>query len=372
MNRKKEMEEPCGLLGRKLGHTYSPVLHSMLGEYEYRRFEVEPEDVAEFFSRRAFHAINVTMPYKKVALEICDTVSEEARAIGSVNTVVKDAEGHLHGYNTDAPGMVYMLHRANIDVHGRKCMILGSGGSSVMAQYMLRRMGAGEITVISRNGKDNYGNISRHADAQIIINATPVGMFPDTGVAGVDVREFPHCEGVADFIYNPAMTRLLLDARRAGIRHTNGLPMLVAQAKYASDLFFGTQRNDSIIEPLIGKLSRQMLNAVLTGNDAGLLKNVGCKVALRSGRELVDLSKSCLSMSVAELNSELNRSGRIVLLDETVMHDTALADIVLQNGTVFRLTGKDDTEPCGTERDTFSLRCGTVSEYTDRIMHEIS
>lgn len=328
MNKK----EPCGLLGRKLGHSYSPIIHRQIADYEYGFFEVEPEDVNDFFARREFMAINVTMPYKKVALEACDFVSDEARAIGSVNTVVKDAEGRLHGYNTDAPGMVYMLRKAGIEAKGRKCMILGSGGSSVMAQYMLKKMGAKEVVVISRGGENNYDNIDRHSDAEIIINATPVGMYPDTGKAAIDINRFPACVGVADFIYNPAATKLLLDARRAGIRHTNGTPMLAAQAKYASDLFLGTERSDDIIGPIVENLARSMRNIIVMCSSVEECVTLGRDVAAQTGREIIDLTEEKISPEL--LNEHCKQSGKLILLP-LFAPDAHAENALFQNGVLF-------------------------------------
>ncbi len=328
MNRK----EPCGLLGRKLGHSYSPLIHKQIGNYDYRFFEVEPEAVADFFARREFMAINVTMPYKKAALEACDYVTDQAQAIGSVNTVVKDENGRLHGYNTDAAGMVYMLKRAGIEVSGRKCMILGSGGSSVMAQHILKQMGAGEVVVISRSGENNYDNIGRHDDAEVIINATPVGMYPESGRAAIRLDRFTGCIGVADFIYNPSATLLLLDARRAGIRCTNGIPMLVAQAKYASDLFMGIERKDEMIEPIVRQLSEMTRNILIMTDQAERCATTGRLTAEAEGRGLIDLTAA--SPTPESLNEHCKQSGKVIVLPH--MHiDRTLENILFQNGVLY-------------------------------------
>ena len=198
-----------------------------------------------------------------------DTISDNARAIGSVNTIVKDETGALHGYNTDKYGFIQLVKRSGIDISGRKCIVLGSGGSSKTVRVALKELGAREVRIISRSGEDNYTNLDvlRNADAQVIVNTTPVGMFPNTGVAPVSLDMFPQCEGVLDLIYNPAKTALLLDAERRGIRCANGLHMLVAQAKLASELFrSGTKLDDSVIDDVRASIERQTHNIVADWN----------------------------------------------------------------------------------------------------------
>ena len=194
----------CGLLGEKLGHSYSPAIHALLGDYEYRLYEKAPGEVEEFLRRGDFDGLNVTIPYKKTVLPLCAELSDGARSIGSVNTLVRRADGTLFGDNTDAFGFRYLLSSAGIDPKGAKALVLGSGGASVMAVYVLKTLGAASVTVISRTGENNYSNLGRHADADLIVNTTPVGMYPDNGAAAVDLTCFPHCRGVADVAARPA------------------------------------------------------------------------------------------------------------------------------------------------------------------------
>ena len=229
----------CGLLGRKLGHSYSPELHALMGEYSYELFEVEPEGLNEFLRARDFDGVNVTIPYKTLVLDGCDHLTEAAQAIGSVNTVVKLPDGSLLGDNTDAAGFEAMIWHSRVPVTGRKCLVLGSGGASLAVRYVLERLGAGEIVTVSRIGRDNYDNLDRHADGEVIVNATPVGMYPETGGAPVDLRRFPRCKGVLDLIYNPARTALLRQAEELGIPCLGGLYMLVEQARCAARIFQG-------------------------------------------------------------------------------------------------------------------------------------
>lgn len=227
-----------GLLGEKLSHSFSPRIHSMLGNDDYGLFSVEKDDLARFMEDSDFKAINVTIPYKKAVIPFLDFVSENAMRIGSVNTVVTGGDGRLHGYNTDYTGFRYMIEHSGIELSGKKVLILGSGGTSLTAHAAAEDMGAERIVTVSRRGDDNYDNLARHRDAEVIINTTPVGMFPKNGDRLVRLSDFPSCEAVADVIYNPFYTELLLDAREKGIKYSNGLRMLVAQAVAASKLFF--------------------------------------------------------------------------------------------------------------------------------------
>lgn len=255
----------CGLLGQKLGHSYSPAIHGMLADYDYQLFEREPEQLEDFLKNGPWDGINVTIPYKKAVLPYCAQLSETARRIGSVNTIVRRPDGSLYGDNTDAYGFESLIRKNGIDVRGRKALVLGSGGASVMAVAVLKLLGAESVTVISRGGEDNYDNLERHAGAQIIANTTPVGMYPNNGQAAVDLTCFPRCEGVLDVVYNPARTALLLQAEKLGIPRAGGLYMLVAQAKRSSELFTGQTIPDSEIDRIEAVLSGQMKNIVLVG-----------------------------------------------------------------------------------------------------------
>ena len=231
----------CGLLGRKLGHSYSPAIHERLADYSYRLFEVEPEDLGAFLQEGAFDGLNVTIPYKKDVIPYCAELSDTARAIGAVNTLVRRADGTLWGDNTDAYGFSMLVQSSGADVAGKKALVFGSGGASATAQYVLRQLGAREVVVISRHGEDNYENLDRHADAQIAVNTTPVGMYPNTGVSPVDLHRLPRLEAALDVVYNPARTEFLLQAEARGLRRANGLLMLAAVAvteasKFQSDI----------------------------------------------------------------------------------------------------------------------------------------
>ena len=276
----------CGLLGRKLGHSYSPQIHGLFADYSYELFEREPEALESFVRQGNWSGLNVTIPYKKTVLPLCDELTPRARRIGAVNTLVRRPDGTLFGDNTDAYGFEKLIETNGIAVAGRKCLVFGSGGASVMACAVLEELGAASVTVISRQGEDNYGNLHRHADAQLIVNTTPLGMFPHNGEAAADLRLFPACEAVLDVVYNPYRTKLLLQAERLGIPCAGGLYMLVAQAKRAAELFTGTPIEDAAIDRVEARMRRDMLNLILVGMPGCGKSTVAKALGAALGREV--------------------------------------------------------------------------------------
>ncbi len=238
-----------GLLGRKLSHSYSPQIHSFFGDYKYELFEKEPCELSSFFYSKNFKGINVTIPYKKDVIKYCDELSSVAKQLSSVNTIV-NTNGRLFGYNTDFFGFSYMIKKAKIDVENKKAIVLGSGGASVTCCAVLKNLDAKEVIVISRNGENNYYNLNKHFDAQIIVNATPVGMYPNVNESIIDLNDFEKCEGVFDLIYNPDKTLFLQQAEQLNIKFSNGLSMLIAQAKQSAELFLDKIIDDNIIEKI--------------------------------------------------------------------------------------------------------------------------
>lgn len=278
----------CGLLGEKLGHSYSPQIHSMLADYEYKLFEKSPEELEAFLKSGEFDGLNVTIPYKKAVMPYCAELSPTAAQIGSVNTIVRRSDGSLYGDNTDAFGFENLIVHNGIEVKGKKALVLGTGGASVTAQAVLKNLGASEVVVISRRGEDNYENIAKHADAEIIANTTPVGMYPNNGKAAVDLTQFPKLSGVLDVVYNPARTALLLQAERLGIPCAGGLYMLVSQAKRSCELFTGKSIPDSEIDRIERVLSHQMQNIVIIGMPGSGKTTVSTMLAEKLGRKILD------------------------------------------------------------------------------------
>ena len=277
-----------GLLGERLGHSFSPQIHKALAGYDYQLLPTPRSAVEELFRQRNFKGLNVTIPYKQTVIPLCDEVDPRAAAIGAVNTVV-NRDGRLTGYNTDIDGLIYLAKRAGVDMAGKKVVVLGSGGTSHTACAAAKELGAKEIVVVSRKGEDNYENLSRHADAEVLINTTPVGMFPNAGVSPVSLDTFPRLTGVLDVVYNPLRTALVIEAEARKIPCSCGLPMLVAQAKRAAELFTGEDIPDNRLEAVIAGLTAQVRNVVLIGMPGCGKSSIGRALAKRLGKEFVDL-----------------------------------------------------------------------------------
>ena len=275
-----------GLLGRKLGHSYSPMIFDLMGGYEYLLHEREPEGIEDLLKNGDFDGLNVTIPYKKEVLQYLDEVDELALRLGSVNTIVR-RDGRLVGHNSDYYGFASMVKRTRIDVTGKKVLVLGSGGASVTVCAVLEDLGA-KVVVVSRTGENHYDNLYLHADAAMIVNTTPVGMYPNNGTAPLDVSRFPELEGVLDLIYNPARTQLLLDCEKYGIPGYNGLWMLVAQAKKSAEWFLDQELPDSIIRTIHWKLRDRMENIALVGMAGCGKSSIGRLLAKETGKEFVD------------------------------------------------------------------------------------
>ena len=286
----------CGLLGRKLGHSYSPQIHALMADYSYDLFEVEPENVGEWVLHGDYDAMNVTLPYKKDVIPYLDEIDNIARRLGSVNTVVRKPDGKIAGHNTDYYGFRSMVLRSGILMEGKKVLVLGTGGASATAQAVLAELGA-NVVVISRSGENNYDNLDRHADAAVIVNTTPVGMYPNTGAAPLDVSRFPKLEGVLDVVYNPSRTQILLDAEKLGLKTENGLWMLVAQAKQASEFFTGDKLDDSIIAPIHRQLKNQMENIVLVGMPGSGKSSIGKALAEKTGKTFADADEKITELA---------------------------------------------------------------------------
>jgi len=276
----------CGLLGRHLAHSYSPQIHSYLGSYPYEIYEQEPEALENFLKNGDFTGINVTIPYKKDVIPYLDELSDTAKKLGAVNTIVRRG-GKLIGHNTDYFGFSSMVVRSGLRVSGKKVLVLGSGGASNTAVAVLNEMGA-QVIVISRAGDNHYGNLHLHKDTAVIVNATPVGMYPSVGISPVDLEMFSELEGVLDIVYNPARTKLLMDAKRRGLVVENGLWMLVAQAKESAQWFTGRPIDEGIIDRIHAALRRQMENIILIGMPGCGKSTVAAALQTHLGRRAVD------------------------------------------------------------------------------------
>lgn len=336
----------CGLLGRKLGHSYSPQIHNLLGVYSYILFEKEPEELKNFLKNGDFSGLNVTIPYKKEVIPYLSELSPTAQKMGCVNTVLRRSDGTLYGHNTDYFGFTSLVRHAGLSVAGKKVLVLGSGGASNTAVAALKDLGASPV-VISRSGENNYGNLHLHRDAAAIVNATPVGMYPNTGVSPIDLELFPHLEGVLDVIYNPARTQLLLDAEKLGIPRENGLWMLVAQAKEAAEVFTGGKISDEVIEKIYRELSHQMKNIVLIGMPGCGKSTIGTLLAEKLGRTLADADEKIVSLAGKSIPDIFAQDGEPTFRD---WETKALTELGKQSGLVIATGGG-----CVTQKRNYPL-----------------
>ncbi len=276
-----------GLLGEKLSHSYSVPIHLNFGCPEYKLIELSPQALDDFLCKKDFLGVNVTIPYKKTVIPYCDFLSPEAEEIGSVNTIV-NRNGKLYGYNTDLYGFIYMVKSAGIDFFGKKVLILGSGGTSLTVKSAAKRLGAAEIVVISRTGKNNYSNLYLHSDCDVLVNTTPVGMYPNCPASPLSLTEFPKLSGVVDVIFNPFRTELIMESEKLSIPSVGGLKMLVAQAKKAEELFFEKEIDESESINVYSKISPAARNIVLIGMPGAGKSTVGAFLSKLTGMTLVD------------------------------------------------------------------------------------
>jgi len=283
------MKGKYGLIGKTLGHSYSPQIHALIGDYEYGLYPMEEEDIPAFL-QRDFAGMNVTIPYKETVMPYLGAISREAQRIGSVNTLVRRENGSLVGHNTDYFGFSHILGDSAA-FRGKKALILGSGGASKTVQAVLADRGV-PFVVISRSGKNNYQNLHLHADAQLIVNTTPAGMFPNVEEAPLDLALFPQCRLVLDLIYNPARTTLMLQAEKMGVESRGGIGMLAAQAVKAAELW-GLKESTApdTTEQIAQKVQRDMKSIALIGMPGCGKTSVGSALAQSADRKFIDIDE---------------------------------------------------------------------------------
>lgn len=372
----------CGLLGRRLSHSYSPYIHSKLGDYSYDLFELEPEEIGDFLKNGDFTGINVTVPYKKDVIPYLDELTPVARQLGAVNTVVRSG-GKLIGHNTDCFGFMTMVRASGLAVAGKKVLILGSGGASNTAVAVLKGLGAHAV-IISRHGENNYTNLHLHADAAVIVNTTPVGMYPNAGQTPIDLDLFPALEGVLDVVYNPARTTLLLAAEKRNLIAINGLLMLVAQAKEAAEWFTETAIAEDVISTIYRDLRLRMENIILIGMPGSGKTTVGRLLTQKTGKTFIDADEElvrCAGRSIPEIFardgepafrqletgvlSEIGqKSGLVIATGGGCVTQERNYPLLHQNGTVFCL--KRDLLKLPTDGRPLSQRSTAEELYRTR------
>ena len=274
------------LIAKKLAHSFSKPIHNKLSDYSYEYKELEENELKEFFIKKEFDGLNVTIPYKRAVMKFLDEISEEAQKIGAVNTVL-NRNGKLIGYNTDYYGFCYEIRESGAEIKGKDVVVLGNGGASKTIVCVCTDMGARSVRVAT-SAELRAGDVEKYYDAHILVNATPVGMYPDTGIAVVNINKFTKCEAVLDLIYNPSETQLLLDAQKRGIKTANGLGMLVAQAKRACEIFTSESVEDAKISEIRSSIEKQTKNVILIGMPGCGKSTVGKELAEKMNREFFD------------------------------------------------------------------------------------
>ena len=330
-----------GLLGRTLGHSFSPRIHSALGNTNYELFEREPSQLQEFFADPELQGINITIPYKVNALEACDVVDPRAERIGCVNTMVRK-DGKWHGYNTDYDGFVFTLQHASIDVSGKECIILGDGASSATVHVALEDLGAKNIVHLSRKTAPFYGDAPNYYEtAQIIINCTPIGMYPHNPANLIDITQFSKLEGVVDLIYNPRRTILLLQAEMMEIPHCDGLPFLVAQGVEAANHFQGESFGTKEIEQILSDMRREKENIILIGMPGVGKTTVGKALGEEMGRTCVDVDQE-LEKAIGDISTYITEQGEPAFREKEA---EMIAKLGTQTGLVISTGGGCVTVP---------------------------
>ena len=325
----------CGLLGEKLGHSYSPQIHKELGNYSYQLFEKAKHELRDFLHHGSFSGLNITIPYKKAVLQYCDALSPVARRLGAVNTIVRRPDNTLIGHNTDYTGFTSMVRKSGLKLSGKKVLVLGSGGASATVTMVLADLGAIPI-VISRTGVNNYQNLELHADATAIVNTTPVGMYPDTGESPIDLSKFPVLEGVLDLIYNPSRTKLILDATDRGLVTENGLWMLIAQAKESAEWFLNHPIDDQHLHRIYAKLSCTMENIILIGMPGSGKSTVGRLLAEALHRPFIDTDQEIVVRSGKSISDIFKHSGES---EFRKIESETLKQLCKESGTVIATGG---------------------------------
>ena len=325
------------LIGEKLSHSHSPLVHSLLGDYRYELAEVAQADLDHFIRSHPFKGANVTIPYKIRAHALCDHLSEEAELLGNVNTLVVGEDGNITGYNTDLYGMIFLIASSGIEVKGRKVAVLGSGGAAQTTTVALRMLEAEDIIMISRSGPIDYKALyNLYSDVQVIINATPVGMFPRIDASPVDLDRLPEVGAVIDLIYNPHRTKLLIDAKARRLQYANGLAMLVAQAAEAKALFTGIETETEDIISVIQQVRMQLVNLVIVGMPGSGKSTIGKKLSKQLDRELVDIDSEIVKKTHLSIPDIFEKCGEPFFRD---VESEMIEEVVKRKGIIIATGG---------------------------------
>ena len=327
-----------GLIGEKLGHSFSKDIHERIADYTFDLIPLSKEEFKTFMEKKEFTALNVTIPYKKDVIPYLDEMDEHAKAIGAVNTIV-NRDGKLKGYNTDFTGFLYMVKKHNVHMEGKKVLIIGNGGASAAIQAVVQHESAGSmviVDVVPGNGAISYDEMfSSHLDAEIIINTSPIGMYPRIGNAPIDISMFHKCEAVLDVIYNPILTRLCFEAQEMDITRVNGLEMLIAQAKQSVEFFLDKSIDDQIIDDIYQDMLRERCNIVLIGMPSAGKTTIGKMLENRMQKEFIDLDDIIIEKagkSIPEIFEESGEAGFRAIETEAAIEVSKLNNKIIATG----------------------------------------
>lgn len=381
-----------GCIGKKLGHSFSKDIHAKLADYKYELIELNEEEIDSFFKQKDFAAINVTIPYKQTVIPYLDSISEIANKIGAVNTIV-NKDGKLLGYNTDYYGMKALIEKTGIDFQNKKILILGTGGTSKTAQIVAQDLGANQILTVSRRESLEFITYDQakknHSDANIIINTTPSGMFPDCESKPIDISYFPQLEGVIDAIYNPLCSNLILDAKEKGLKAEGGLYMLVMQAVVAVEKFLDTKIQKKIVDQVFTSVLSAKQNIVLTGmpgsgkstigkllkipnftfvdTDEEIEKQCGCSIKdliQTKGEEYFRNLESNVIKEISAKNCQIiSTGGGAILREENVTNLKKNGKIFYINANLSRLCATQDRPLSDTKEKLTKLYEERIQTY---------
>ena len=378
-----------GLIGEHLTHSYSCEIHAQIADYEYELHELAPSELGGFLTKREFNAINVTIPYKQDVIPYLDGISDTAKRIGAVNTIVNRG-GKLYGDNTDFAGMLALAKHIGVDMKGKKVLILGTGGASKTGHALAEYMGAESVYYVSRSGKNGsitYEQaVSEHSDAQVIINATPVGMFPKQGGRPIDISAFQKLEGVLDAIYNPLRTNLILDAQERGIPAEGGLYMLSAQAVHAAAVFQDIPLDESLVDKAFKSVKNDKQNIVLIGMPSSGKTTVGRILSEKCGKELADTDEYIvkkIGMPIADFFAKhgeaefrkleketvaglASTGGKIIATGGGAVLDAENVRALKQNGVLVFLDRRPENLIATDDRPLSSRRSALEKLYAER------
>ncbi len=379
-----------GLIGEKLGHSFSAEIHPKIAGYQYELQQLKPDEVEGFIKKKDFCGVNVTIPYKQTVLPFIDYIDDAAREIGAVNTIV-NRDGVLYGYNTDFGGLLALINTVTDSLSGKKALVLGDGGTSHTAHAVLKHLNVDEIFVVSLNpdgDKISYNEaVKNHSDAQIILNATPVGMYPNVDGIAINIDEFKNLELVVDVVYNPLRTDLVLKAQSCGIPAVGGLYMLVAQAVLAAQHFTGKVFDKSVIDEIYSEISGKKRNIVLIGMPACGKTTIGKMLAEKLDFEFIDTDEEIIKREGMEITDIFKNNGEAyfrkveceVIRDISLMESCVIATgggAVLNadnirnlkhNGTVIFLDRPLDQLVPTFDRPTANTKDSIVKRYNERI-----